>query len=100
LLELAFWKIHRLTEQRFRFRSGCFLECRSIATQANGKSASALPEVNIRQAIAVCQFSKRVTRVYYPAADLFKPTKDDGEQDPADGAQEQLEEEDTEGGEE
>ncbi len=95
LLELALWKIRRLTEQPFRFRSGCFLECRTVEVERNGDNSSGLPQINISQAIAACGFSKGVTRVYYPAVDLFKVGDETEEQKLPTQVPEQAVEEDT-----
>lgn len=83
LLELALWKIGKLTARPFRFRSGCFLRCEGIFTQADGVAVE-LPTVDIRGAIAGCQFPKDpVTRVYYAAEELFKAGKEGGDEPPA-----------------
>jgi CRISPR-associated protein Csb1 len=73
LLELALWKIQRLLSQPFRFRSNCFLQCAKIElrdeTQIYNES---LPQLNIRDTIKKCKFENPVTKVYYPASNLFK----------------------------
>lgn len=74
LLELALWKIDRLTARPFRFRSGCHLEC---------FEKTELPEFNVRKAINACNFEIPViTPVYYPAlgdGGLFKLQNDEAE---------------------
>lgn len=76
LLELAFWKIGRLTAQPFRFRSGCLLECHDIKVVVGESKADKLPEIDIRGAITACKFSNGVTSVYYPADELFTAGKE------------------------
>jgi CRISPR-associated protein Csb1 len=104
LLGLALWKVRRLLAQPFRFRSQCYLKCTSVEISAEGASAQAalteqgganetpsgqetnehklfpppLADVKIEGLIKDCKFgSKPVTRVYYPASDLFKIGKEE-----------------------
>jgi len=77
LLQLALWKIRRLTESPFRFRSGCYLECVETHFQAGPQTADALPGIDIGAAIAACEFGNAMTKVYYPASELFKAGKED-----------------------
>jgi CRISPR-associated protein Csb1 len=84
LLELALWKIARLTARPFRYRSGCHLElARELEWTLDGVEVSVGPG-DIRRAIAEAGFSsdRSPTRVEYPAADLYrietKEKKSDG----------------------
>jgi CRISPR-associated protein Csb1 len=72
LLDLAIWKIGRLLDQPFRYRSQCHLKCESVSLNAGEQSATSLPKVNIQESIARCEFKTGVTSVYYPASKLFK----------------------------
>jgi CRISPR-associated protein Csb1 len=91
LLELALWKIRRLTQNPFRFRSGCYLQCDKITE---------FPEFDIRDAIKACSFqSPVITKVYYPAlgdGGLFK-VKSDEKEKVAEEAEGQIESEDNDG---
>ncbi|GIW56636.1 MAG: hypothetical protein KatS3mg082_3040 [Nitrospiraceae bacterium] len=69
LVALALWKIQRLLEKPFRFRSGCFLECVSLK---HGLDDVAI-DVNIRQAIEQAAFQNpRITDVYWPRERLYR----------------------------
>jgi len=92
LLDLAIWKIGRLLEQPFRYRTQCYLKCESVSLIAGKQAAMALPKVSIQESIARCEFKSGVTTVYYPASKLFKaaetdapeatsPSEDDSEAD-------------------
>lgn len=80
LLDLAIWKIKRLLQSPFRFRTGCQLTCSGVAwcdetddSKVPDKS-SHKPEsisLDIKSSIAACKFDNPV-KVYYPASQLFK----------------------------
>lgn len=91
LLTLALWKIHRMLDAPFRFRSGCHLRCTGRACTTD--TGSALDEAALKPdmpgAIEACQFGPNpVTNVYYPATELFNPDKvrDDSSSAPAEAA--------------
>ncbi len=113
LLGLALWKIKRLLAQPFRFRSQCHLKCTGVGITTDGdsqktsseqqrageaaseqnaeQSGTLLPpligDLKISQLIEDCKFAgERVTKVYYPADELFKVGKEE------EGAQEASEE--------
>jgi CRISPR-associated protein Csb1 len=113
LLGLALWKIKRLLAQPFRFRSQCYLQCANVEITADGNSAEIsaehqrakeatseqqvsrartllpplLTDLKIDQLIEDCNFGgERVTKVYYPADELFKVGKE-GEE-PQEGSDE------------
>jgi CRISPR-associated protein Csb1 len=76
LLELALWKIYRLLEQPFAFRSNCRLQCKTKSVRTEETSyGNIMPKIDIRKALDECGFSEetnRITKVYYPADVLFK----------------------------
>lgn len=73
LLELALWKIDRLTSQPFRFRSGCYLRTTGVTATLDGESVP-VPPVNIGAAIAAANFphDRSPLGVFYPAGDLYR----------------------------
>lgn len=83
LMELALWKINRLLEQPFRYRTQCYLQCTRVELAAGDQKYISLPTVCMRDRIADCAVTDPVTRVYYPGSDLFKvsPTAEDHQAD-------------------
>jgi CRISPR-associated protein Csb1 len=81
LLELAFWKIQRLLGQPYRYRTQCHLTCSHVEIRTEkGLVAESLLDLNVKQCIENCQFgTEPMTRVYYPANELFKQGRDVGE---------------------
>jgi len=77
LFDLAIWKIGRLLEQPFRYRTGCHLTCESVSLIAGEQKATSLPKVDIKDSITRCEFKSAVTWVYYPASKLFKAAEVD-----------------------
>ncbi|GIW54968.1 MAG: hypothetical protein KatS3mg082_1372 [Nitrospiraceae bacterium] len=84
LLDLAIWKIKRLLQSPFRFRTGCQLRCTGIAwcDDTDGSKVPGEPSENpenvsedIKNSIAACKFDYPL-KVYYPASELFKVTSD------------------------
>jgi CRISPR-associated protein Csb1 len=85
LLELALWKIGRLLSNPYRFRSGCDLKLATLSRIEDGKP-SELPltalQPKIATAIANAGFTApHVTKVYWPATELFKQAKDDDKEE-------------------
>lgn len=87
LLDLAIWKIKRLLQSPFRFRTGCQLLCSGIAwsDDTDGPKVPSSPcnkpgdlSLNIKASISACKFTADAAKVYYPANELFK-TAQDGE---------------------
>lgn len=85
LLDLAVWKIRRLLQSPFRFRSGCQLLCRGIAwwNDTDGPDMPNDPcqkpeelSLNIKDSISACGFDGNAGKVYYAAAELFKTVED------------------------
>lgn len=79
IVALALWKIQKLIEAPFRFRSGCHLRC--TALQSDGKDAEIV--VNIEEAIEAAGFTNGVTDVFWPRGELYRegqaPSPDDEE---------------------
>jgi CRISPR-associated protein Csb1 len=72
LLTLAIWKIGRLLDSPFRYRTQCHLKRESVSIVAGEKTVDALPDVDIKKSIKDCEFSVGAFAVYYPASKLFK----------------------------
>lgn len=97
LLALALWKIRRMLEQPFRFRSGCDLQFRDLCINGGDKS-EALPEVNIQDYLTKAEMfateeNDRVTKVFWLKNEIFKNAKASKDQsgdegDPAPGEDE------------
>lgn len=82
LVALALWKVQKLLESPFRYRSGCHL--RRVALQSEG--ADVVLDVNIKDAIKAAGFGAQpVTDVFWPREELYregaegedKPNQDD-----------------------
>ncbi len=81
LVAIALWKIRRLLESPFRYRSGCYLLCTTI--QSGGKEVGI--EVDIRTAIANAGFSKEsITDVFWPREELYREGQADSTSSPED----------------
>jgi CRISPR-associated protein Csb1 len=82
LLKLALWKVGRLLQKPFRYRSGCHL--RTITTTISTDETEykpRLPELGLKEAISKCGFPEEaVTELYYPATHLFKQGQDSQEE--------------------
>ncbi|MBI3465361.1 MAG: CRISPR-associated protein [Planctomycetes bacterium] len=79
LLDLALWKIVQLLRRPFRFRTQCHLRCDSVrfSTEEHDDFTMTLPKVNIASTIRACDIrAESITRVYYPASELFKAGKE------------------------
>lgn len=73
LVALALWKIKRLTEKPFRFRSGCHLQCDSLKQGDKNVEIS----VNIEDAIKEAYFEDpRVTDVFWPRTELYREVEE------------------------
>jgi CRISPR-associated protein Csb1 len=74
LLELALWKVLRLTGQPFRFRSGCHLKLKDpLGWDLDDGKIEALT-VDVKARIKGCagEFESSPTKVFYPASDLYR----------------------------
>jgi CRISPR-associated protein Csb1 len=70
LVALALWKIKKLCETPFRFRSGCYLKCIKLANE-QGKEVTI--DVNIKNAIDQAGFQEpRVTDIFWPKGELYR----------------------------
>ncbi|MGH9396292.1 MAG: type I-G CRISPR-associated protein Cas7 [Terriglobia bacterium] len=72
LLELAIWKIKRLLDKSFRYRTQCWLKCSSRDVSVDDSAMDCLPEINVAERITAQKLPDPVTSVYYPADKLFK----------------------------
>lgn len=93
LLELALWKIGRLLSAPYRFRSGCDLKIAALSRIENGQAAE-FPATALQRDIATAITSAgfanpRITKVYWPSAELFKAGSD--EEDSTAGGEENEE---------
>lgn len=100
LLALALWKVRQLLRRTFSYRSGCKLamtEVKISTDSADVKDLPAeLPKIDMTTVIGGAGFAKdpRVTSVYYPFDELFKPGKEekkdagDQEEDTSDDSEE------------
>lgn len=81
LVALALWKIHKLLESPFRFRSGCHLRC----TTLRSKEQDVKIEVSISESIKAAEFGDApVTDVFWSREELYRggvSTTDDGNND-------------------
>jgi CRISPR-associated protein Csb1 len=69
LVALALWKIQKLLESPFRFRSGCHL--RRIALKSYEKDVEI--DVDIKEAITAAAFGEqRITDVFWPREELYR----------------------------
>ena len=80
LLAFALWKIARLLEHPFRYRSGCDLELKTLHLNGNLEASIQLPQINIGDYMGNDVFSEkpedRITKIYWPKNELFKKAKD------------------------
>lgn len=85
LVALALWKIQKLLESPFRFRSGCHLRCVSLKS---GKRDVEI-DVNIKDAIGAAAFLNGITDVFWAREELYRPGKEgDGDKANATGDEE------------
>jgi CRISPR-associated protein Csb1 len=85
LVALALWKIQKLLESPFRFRSGCHLRRVNIKS---GKRDVEI-DVNIKDAIGAVAFPNGVTDVCWPREELYRLGKEgDGGNENADETEE------------
>jgi CRISPR-associated protein Csb1 len=69
LVALALWKIQKLLESPFRFRSGCHLRCTTL--QSGGQDVGL--DVDIKTAISSAGFGEpRITDVFWPREELYR----------------------------
>lgn len=87
LLAFALWKIARLLEHPFRYRSGCDLELKTLHLNNKLEVSIPLPQINIGKYMGNDVFSNkkedRITKIYWPKRELFKNKKNDSEEQDA-----------------
>jgi CRISPR-associated protein Csb1 len=88
LVALALWKVRRLLESPFRFRSGCHLETASLRA---GDRAVEI-DVNIQESISSVNFSSQngaspITDIYWPVGELYREAQGDEKAEAADVAE-------------
>lgn len=96
LLALALWKVRQLLRRTFSYRSGCKLAMTEVKISTDVADVkdlpTELPKIDISAAINEAGFTAapRITTVYYPFDELFKPgnEKKKGEDDQGDDADE------------
>lgn len=77
LVALALWKIQRLCETPFRFRSGCHLKCAKLT---DDKDQEVTIEMNIQNAISQAGFQEpRVTDIFWPREELYRAGEEEQE---------------------
>ena len=82
LLALALWKIERLLQGPFRYRSNCDLELHELCIRGREEPV-ALHAIDIKSAIERAGFGDApVTQVYWPAKELFRAGADERREDP------------------
>jgi len=92
LVALALWKIKRLLEQPFRFRSGCHLQCENLRQGERNVEIY----VDIKQAIQDADFKDpRVTDIYWPREELYREVEEQAS--PEEGEPGEADSEETEG---
>ncbi len=79
LIALALWKIQRLCQTPFRFRSGCHLKCVRLADDAGQKVTL---DVDIKSAITQAGFEDpRVTDIFWPREELYRAGEEEAKKD-------------------
>jgi CRISPR-associated protein Csb1 len=114
LLALGLWKIDRLLHQPFRYRSGCYLERKSLLkgvpqSEDTKESKKAEEEITIdprmKDAIGNAQFRENpdeplITDIYWPEEELYREpqggrrassTEPGADEDEEDGSEEATE---------
>jgi len=92
LVALSLWKIKRLLERPFRFRSGCHLQCENLRQGERNVEIN----VDIKQAMQDADFKDpRVTDVYWPREELYREVEEQAS--PEEGEPGEADSEETEG---
>ncbi len=69
LVALALWKVQKLIESPFRFRSGCHLRCSALKSYEQDVEL----DVDIKTAITAAGFGEqRITDVFWPREELYR----------------------------
>jgi CRISPR-associated protein Csb1 len=81
LLDLSLWKIGRLLNAPYRFRSGCDLKLDKLVSLKDEAAEEMSPNdlnINIGASLTAAAFPAHpVTKVYWPAEELFKVGKEE-----------------------
>lgn len=94
LVALALWKIQRLVNAPFRYRSGCHLGLQDDGLRVNDKPATIA--VNIKDAIKNAGFGhegSRITDIYWPREELYREANAATDHDDGSGDREEENEE-------
>jgi len=92
LVALALWKIDRLLDKPFRFRSGCHLQCVRLKQGERDVEIN----VDIKKAIQEADFKDpRVTDLYWPREELYREAEE--KPSPEEGGPGEADTEETEG---
>jgi CRISPR-associated protein Csb1 len=90
LVALALWKIQKILQSPFRFRSGCHLRRTALKSYEQDVEL----EVDIKAAISAADFGEQcITEVFWPREDLYR----EGQADATKGTDENEHSEETEG---
>jgi len=96
LVALALWKMQRLLDVPFRFRSGCHLKCAKLM---DDKGQEVTIDVNMQDAISTAGFQRpEVTDIFWPREELYRAgeeeeNKEKKTEDETDGAEDEEESE-------
>lgn len=109
LVALALWKIERLLRQPFRYRSGCYLECKSLLrgvpkpenAEANATDGEIAIDPKVSEAIRDAKFRDNpdeplIMDVYWPANELYREPQNTRQTASADSTTDEDQEEDIE----
>jgi len=90
LVALALWKVQKLIESPFRFRSGCHLRCTTLKSYEQDVAI----DVKMRDALSAAGFGQqRMTDVFWPREELYR----EGQIEAAKGPGEDEDSEETDG---
>lgn len=89
LVALALWKVHKLLESPFRFRSGCHLRRTTLKSYEQEVEI----EVDIKAAISAAGFGEqRITDVFWPREELYREGQAEDDKSTDDEAEEAKDE--------
>jgi len=78
LAAFALWKIGRLLNGPFRYRTGCDLECERVVEGIDGRDdlKSELAKIEIKRFVEAADFPEApITDIYWPPEELYRPGK-------------------------
>lgn len=76
LVALALWKVQKLLEAPFRYRSGCHLRRSSLRSEGE----DIVLDVNVKGAISAADFKQRITDVFWPRKELYREGPESGDE--------------------